>query len=142
MPELRIGGTPHEVLKALQIAKTITSMRKTEGWNLFQSDEFWSYETRMDARVCLVCNSFQGIFPGEEIPTEFPDRKVWGTAHVKPGVHITYPYLKWSDAPDAYGGCRCNIYWPDYINVLIMRLDDELRASITGAFEAMGYVRQ
>lgn len=126
MTRFTIIGTPQELLMKLEAIKAVADRRRDEGWKLFQFDEFWSYETRMDIRVCPICRGFEGIFPGEEIPTEFPDHKVWGTAHVKPGVHITYPHLKWSDDADSYGGCRCNIFWPDYLSVLTERLWSEM----------------
>jgi len=126
MPQFRITGTPQEILTGLEAIKTVTSQRKNEGWELFQSDEEWRYEAQQDERTCDICASFVGRWIGLQVPVEFSDYKTWGKAHVKPGVHITYPFLKWSTAPDSYGGCRCNLYWDDYLYVLTERLWREM----------------
>jgi len=122
--------------------KRTTQRRKVEGWQLFQDDEEWRYETRSDERVCKTCRGYAGRFIGSQIPVEFPDAKVWGKTHVKPGTHIYFPHLKWTDDPDSYGGCRCNLYWDDFLYVLLMRLDRELIQNIITTIEALGFVRE
>lgn len=114
------------MISKLEAAKAVTSRRKDEGWELFQSDEDWEYETRSDGRTCKTCLSFAGRTSGIQIPVLFGHYKTWGKAHVKPGTHADYPRLKWADDPDAYFGCRCNLYWYDYMFVLANRLFQEI----------------
>jgi len=130
MPTITVSGTLDEVLKSMENIKAVTKNRKASGWPLFQADEEWTYEVQHDERVCFICLGYAGRMVGSQIPIEFPDYKVWEEAHVKPGTHIYFPFLAWSNAPDAYGGCRCNLYWPDYLFVLVNRLFDEMEMVI------------
>jgi len=123
---ISISGTPQEILSKLEAAKEVTQRRKTDGWRLFQSDEEWEYIPVWDNRLCPVCESFSGRWVGAQIPVEFSHYKRWEKNHVKPGTHIDYPHLKPANAPDAYGGCRCNLFWPDYLFILSNRLFSEL----------------
>lgn len=131
MPRFEISGTPQEVLIKLKAAYEVASRRNEGGWPLFQDDEEWNYVPVFDERTCDICASFAGRWTGLQIPIEFPDYKTWGKAHVKPAVHITYPFLGKSTAPDAYGGCRCNLYWDDYLYVLTERLWREMEDTST-----------
>jgi len=126
MPEIRISGTLDELLVKLQNIKVVTESRKAAGWEYFQDDENWNYEVQADSRVCETCLGYAGGWVGSQIPVEFSAYRVWGKAHVKPGTHIYFPHLAWAKAPDAYGGCRCNLYWHDYLFVLTNRLFDEM----------------
>jgi len=130
IPEMRISGTLDELLIKLQNIKVVTEARKAIGWRYFQDDEDWSYEVRGDERVCSYCLSYAGRWVGSMIPTEFSDYRVWDKAHVKPGTHIYYPFLVWSDDPDSYGGCRCNLRWYDYLFVLANRLLEEMESVV------------
>lgn len=141
MPEIRLGGTPDNVLASMMIVKATIQRRKDEGWQLFQDDEEWNYRTQSDERVCNVCRGYAGRWIGSQIPVEFPDYKVWDKAHVKPGTHIYFPHLKWANAPDAYGGCRCNLYWADFLYTLLIRLDQELKQNIITTIESWGFRR-
>lgn len=125
MIRFTIMGTPQEILSRLEAVNEVANRRKNDGWPLFQQDEEWTYETQEDSRVCDVCLGFAGRFFGVDILSLFGAYKTWGKAHVKPGTHITYPRT-WSTAPDAYGGCRCNLYWHDYFYVLTERLWREM----------------
>lgn len=130
MPEMRISGTPDELLIMLENIKIVTEGRKSAGWEYFQADEDWHYETQNDERVCHVCLGYAGGWIGPQVPVEFSEYRVWGKAHVKPGTHINFPNLKWANAPDAYGGCRCNLYWDDYLFVLANRLLTEMESVV------------
>jgi len=127
---MRISGTLDELLIMLQDIKVVTEGRKAAGWEYFQDDENWTYVTQPDSRVCNICLGYAGGWVGFQIPVEFSDYRVWGKAHVKPGTHIYFPHLKWANAPDAYGGCRCNLYWYDYLFVLANRLLDEMESVV------------
>lgn len=126
---IHVSGTLEEIRSRLMAMYAITQYRKYSGWPLFQTDEVWDYESQNDARVCPVCLSFVGGYMGHQIPIMFPHYKTWDKAHVKPGTHIDYPELKPAVAPDAHGGCRCNLWWPDYLFVLTSRLFAELEAT-------------
>jgi len=119
-----VSGTFNELLLKMEVIKGVTTRRKDEGWILFQLDEEWKYETRPDERVCDICRSFAGDMNGVKIPVEFSEWKRWGKNQVKPGTHIYYD-RKWSYDPDSYGGCRCNLFWYDYMFVLTNRLFKE-----------------
>lgn len=130
MPEMRISGTPNELLIKLQNIKVVTEARKAVGWRYFQDDEDWSYVPQSDERVCNICRGYAGGWVGSQIPVEFTDNRVWNKAHVKPGTHLYFPHLRWANAPDAYGGCRCNLYWYDYLFVLANRLLEEMESVV------------
>jgi len=125
---MRISGTPDELLVKLQDIKVVIDARKAVGWRYFQDDEEWRYETQSDSRVCEICLGYAGRWIGTQIPIEFSDARVWSKAHVKPGTHLYFPHLRWANAPDAYGGCRCNLFWDDYIYVLANRLLEEMES--------------
>ena len=127
LPEmpLTISGTAEELLRKMEAIKEVCIRRNNDGWDLFQDDEEWEYVVRQDGRTCNVCLSFAGKTVGSQIPVLFGHYKTWGKAHVKPGTHADYPYLKWANDPDAYMGCRCNLYWYDYMYVLMKRLWQE-----------------
>jgi len=126
MPKIIISGTLDELLWKFEAVKIVTDARKTLGWRYFQDDEEWRYETQGDERVCNICRGYAGGWIGSQVPVEFQDYRVWEKAHVKPGTHLNFPHLRWANAPDAYGGCRCNLYWYDYLFVLTNRLFMEM----------------
>jgi len=125
---MRISGTLDELLVILQDIKVVTEGRKAAGWEYFQDDEDWTYITQSDSRVCNICLGYAGPWVGSQIPVEFSDYRIWGKAHVKPGTHIYFQFLTWANAPDAYGGCRCNLRWYDYLFVLANRLLEEMES--------------
>ena len=140
LPEIRISAPSGSILlQALEAMKNVTETRKNEGWPLFQDDEEWRYEAVSDYRTCYVCAGWEGDVRGPEIPVEFNNYARWGKNHIKPGTHIGHPELIDANSPDAYGGCRCNLYWDDYLYVLLMRLDTELRESVIEYFEGLGW---
>jgi len=112
--------------------KVVTEGRKDVGWEYFQDDENWRYEIQNDSRTCNICRGYAGGWIGSQIPVEFTDYRIWGKAHVKPGTHLYFPHLRWANAPDAYGGCRCNLYWYDYLFVLTNRLFEEMESVTYG----------
>jgi len=130
MPRITIKGTIDELLWKLEAMKVVTNIRKALGWRYFQDDEEWRYVTQNDEHVCNICQGYSGGWIGNQLLVEFPSLKVWGKAHIKPGTHINFPYLKWANAPDAYGGCRCNLRWYDYLFVLTNRLFIEMEGNI------------
>lgn len=139
LPTINLAGDPGSILLALSAMSSHIKTKKAEGWFIFQDDEEWRYETVSDFRTCELCNSYAGDINGSQIPVEFPDYARWGKTHVKPGTHIGHPELKPANAPDAYGGCRCNLYWTDYMFTLLNRLDNELREQIVFALLSAGY---
>jgi hypothetical protein len=140
LPEIRMSASNASILlQMLETMKVVTSTRKNDGWELFQDDEEWDYEVVGDFRTCYVCNRFAGPWVGSQIPVVFGHYMRWGQNHVKPGTHADYPELKPSNDPDAYLGCRCNLFWLDYMDVLLMRLDRELRDSVISVFEGLGF---
>jgi len=129
---IRLFGSLEELLSKLERIKVVTEGRKDVGWEYFQDDEDWRYEPQSDERVCNICLGYAGRFVGSQIPSEFTDFRIWGKVHVKPGTHLYFPHLQPAKAPDAYGGCRCNLRWYDYLFVLRERLFDEMESVTYG----------
>jgi hypothetical protein len=124
-----IRGTANEVYDALSRAYNVTQYRKHEGWELFQIDEEWVYETEKDDKVCPTCLSFQHEWNGTALPIEFsswtrPSHpfKVLSINEIYPDTHTTHPPMK--------GTCRCVVSWPNYLNTLSYRLMEEIRGVV------------
>jgi len=116
-----VSGTLEEIRRSLTQALAVTTYRKHAGWLMFQYDETWNYVTKKDHRVCPVCWAFERAWIGEDIPMEFTAKYRLGQNVVHPNTHET------QDLTFLHGQCRCNLIWDDYLEVLTVRLFDELR---------------
>lgn len=105
-------------------AKKVTSMRKEEGWMLYQPDENWTYIPVYDERLCPICESFGGLWNGSSIPARLPDTnnehplERLDNNERYPNTHTTFPHLK--------GQCRCLLHFDDYLRTLAERLMAEI----------------
>ena len=124
-----LRGTPREILVQLIEAKKVTTMRKDEGWFLYQPDENWTYTPfAWDERLCPVCESFAGPWNGTQIPAQLPDTNSehplqrLANNERYPNTHVTFPYLK--------GQCRCLLHFDNYLRTLAERLMSEIEVMI------------
>jgi len=103
----------------------IVTFRKDDGWELFKSDETWTYFTAQDEpeRTCPICLGLAQNFDysGDELKRDFPAREITESTRIRPNVHEDpqYHFLK--------GRCRCIMEFQDYIQTLTERLADEMR---------------
>ncbi len=90
-----------QVRDSLRRISEVVKNRKALGFQLFQSDEEWSYMAMWDERMCPLCGSYarRGLFSGDELPKEFPDATQVGETSFRANVHVTHPEMK--------GECRC-----------------------------------
>ena len=121
-----ISGTINEVKDALMKAYATTQYRKYMGWRLFNDDEFWTYETKDDERVCQYCRMYESMreFIGSEVPILFSYWSRLEKNSIYPDVHSMpeYTFLR--------GDCRCRMVWYDYIYTLTERLFKEIQENI------------
>ena len=102
----------------------VTSERNGAGWDLWQPDEEWQYIPIFDERVCPICEGFEGVWNGTQIPFNLPDTdnnhpfQDLANNERYPNVHDTYLELK--------GKCRCVIRFNDYLRTLADRLMAEI----------------
>jgi len=108
-----------DLLEILVAFKNHVEAVKSEGWEPFQDDEKYIYETKDDWKVCPVCAGEPNNFNGTYIPNEFPGFKWTVPLHeAEPYTHNTHPEI--------YGTCRCKVHWIDAVVTLTNRLAGEL----------------
>jgi len=95
--------------------KMAVKNRKHVGYNVFQKEEQWRYQSERDDRVCPICLGLDlnlGIFRGDNIPALFT---TWSwrykTRVINPNTHQTV-------APESHGKCRCIMRWQNTSEVM------------------------
>lgn len=137
LPTINITGDIHSILIGLEGASKQVKIRKARGWQMFQSDEEWRYIPINDKRLCYKCEDFAGDWRGNEIRSEFENRRMTHPLYpldkneAYPNTHESYKQLR--------GICRCRLVWQDYMFTLLMRLDGEMRDAMGGAMLSGGY---
>lgn len=119
-----------DLREKLVAISTRAGVRELEGWDAFQKDEIWAYDSEKDDRVCPVCQGFdyEPSMDGERVKTEFT-QKEWinkpRTAH--PHTHRDHTHNGYALA----GMCRCQLTWLNYPQILTERLGREFE-EVTG----------
>lgn len=121
--ETVLRGSLEVIQRQALAVSEIIKRRGSEGWPIFQSDEKWHYETKMDDNVCPVCEKFEAReFRGDSIPTTFPHYYYYPLAELR----IAYPRTHQPD-PSLFRNslCRCRLIWENPLECLEARLHDE-----------------
>ena len=125
------------LIVALRIIKAHVDYRKSVGFELYQRDEEYEYNTQPEhKKVCPVCQEFSQIpiYYGSDIKAFFPSHK-WLTPGVQPyrlyrnQTYLIYPDVH-KDHIESHGDCHCTLVWLHPTQTLATRLTNELNEAI------------
>ena len=140
MPELLISGNSNLVRDALLTASAIIKLKQAIGFELFEADEEWRYESWRDDHVCPVCTNFDRdeFFAGDRVLVEFQKwQRMLGE-----GIGVIHPRVHWDPQYSwLLGECRCRVFMLNIAETLVNRLDTELKSAIIQQLESRGFTQ-
>ena len=113
----------------LMAIKNIAMRMTLQGYDVFQQDENWGYESEKDDNVCPVCTEFDynDIMTGDKVGTEFT-QKMWDDKpkRMRPHTHMDHTL----GGEPLLGECRCRLYWVNFPMPIVDKLINEMRDAV------------